>query len=129
MGKNKPRLETEDMFGNKVVAGNMVMFARKRGLTVGIFIRQNASTASVAVKEAFYGRLPTGGYGKTREFILIQANELFLIDDPIARLNSRVVRDVLEIVPDLKTGRHLSKDFDERIAWGWSGEDEEEAKA
>jgi hypothetical protein len=124
--KEYPKLETEDMFGNKVVAGNMVMFARSRGLYVGIFIRRNKKTSSVAIKEDFWGTLPSGGYGVTRSFTLIQAAELFLIEDPIHRLNSKVIQDALVIVPDLKTGEHLSKNFDENIAWGASPEEESE---
>lgn len=124
--KEWPKLETKDMFGNKVVPGNMVIFARRRGLTVGIYIRENKTSYSVAIKEGLWGRLPDGSYGIKRSFTLIQADELFLIEDPIHRLNSQVVQNALEIVPDLKTGKHLAKDFDENISWGVNEFPEEE---
>jgi hypothetical protein len=122
--KEWPKLETEDMFDNKIVAGNIVMFPRRNGLEVGIFIRENETSYSIAVKEPYYG-YKDGQYQAVRDFKLVQTKQLFLIEDPIHKLNVKVVQNALDIVPELKTGKHLPKDFDESISWGSNQYEEE----
>jgi hypothetical protein len=113
-----PKLETTDIFKNKVLPGNIVMFSKKGGLKVGVYIRQTSSSCSIAIRQNYYGYNKDGTYGPIRNFTLVQSVEIFLIEDPINNLDSDRIRDALEIVSELKNGRHLPKDFDENISWG-----------
>ena len=101
-----------------------MIFPRRNGLEVGIFIRENETSYSIAVKEPIYGHI-NGQYQVKRDFKLVQTKQLFLIEDPIHKLNVEVVQNALDIVPELKTGKHLPKDFDESISWGSNQYDEE----
>jgi hypothetical protein len=122
MAKNKwPTKEAVDIFGHKIIRGNLVLFSpkgsanKKDTLRAGIFLRQNKTSYTMAVKSSWDPDDTTTTTG----------TNIFLIKDPVNYINLPTVRDALEIVDKLKNGRDLPKGFDVNIAWGIHGEDEE----
>ena len=118
MAKNKyPRKEATDIFGHKIVRGNLVLFTPKKGgknsMIAGIFLRENETCYTIAVK------------GRPGNPTWLHGTNVFLVKDPINYMHLKTVRNALEIVDDLRDGKHLPKSFDVNITWGIGVEDEE----
>lgn len=122
MAKNKfPRKEATDIFGHKIIRGNLVLFTPKRGgkdsMIAGIFLRENETVYTIAVKNPYNPDKPTWLHG----------TNVFLIKDPVHYMHLKTVRDALEIVDLLKDGKNLPKGFDVNIAWGIGIDGDEES--
>ena len=121
MSNEYPKTETTDFLGNQAVAGQVVILGNgKSSLRIGIFIRQNKNSSSVAVHDLYQIYKSQG----SKRYSTTQAKDFFIIKDPVANLNSAHIRMALELVEDIKKdGNLLPKDFDVGITWGLTSDE------